>query len=394
MRRRTRTRYLGVFRRDDSPLLCVAWAAGPGSRTEDIGHIIFGKSARENASNGRLELARYDFMEEFLSEAIYGAAEEDPPQSVAVHPGGDGVVCSFNNSCKLYELETSEIVKLSASHRDLLALQNIGPQNCLSFSADGCRLAAGGKDGTLRVFEWPTLNIIFDQPEGCEYLKDLDLSLDGVFLASVPDDGNSCRVWDVEKSTLVTTIVRQNKGETFGSCRYSRDGTKPFLFITVSKAGNGSIGVWEMEGWSKVGLKKFSQTPITAFATSFDGKRLAIGTAGGDIHLIEVKKMETVELVRDAHLAVVTALEFSPNGRAVLSTSADSTARVTKLNVPKEWKEWQIYLLLAAMVLASAILFLIFFEYSDSFWNFPLGRNQPAKPPSEAIYWSAIDSDK
>lgn len=77
---------------------------------------------------------------------------------------------------------------------------------------------------------------------------------------------------------------------------------------------------------------------------------------------------------------------------------------VTKLNVPADWKghslthsftlslslvfeymilrifscaspfptaEWQIYLLLFGLFLASLMLFYIFFENSDSFWNFP-----------------------
>jgi len=26
------------------------------------------------------------------------------------------------------------------------------------------------------------------------------------------------------------------------------------------------------------------------------------------------------------------------------------------------------------------MVFYIFYEHSDSFWNFPLGRNQPARP--------------
>lgn len=39
--------------------------------------------------------------------------------------------------------------------------------------------------------------------------------------------------------------------------------------------------------------------------------------------------------------------------------------------------EWQIYVLLIGLFLASAAAFYIFFENSDSFWNFPLGKNQP-----------------
>jgi prolactin regulatory element-binding protein len=97
-----------------------------------------------------------------------------------------------------------------------------------------------------------------------------------------------------------------------------------------------------------------------------------------------------------------------PFCRVVLTTSSEWGAVVTKLNVPADWKglslslslslskcfgiwqlltpisvkhaEWQIYLLLLGMFLASAVAFYGFFQHSDSFWNFPLGRNQPARP--------------
>lgn len=46
--------------------------------------------------------------------------------------------------------------------------------------------------------------------------------------------------------------------------------------------------------------------------------------------------------------------------------------------------EWQVWLVLLALFLASAVLFYMFYERSDSFWNFPMGRNQPAKP------WSVL----
>ena len=37
-------------------------------------------------------------------------------------------------------------------------------------------------------------------------------------------------------------------------------------------------------------------------------------------------------------------------------------------------------MLLISLFLASAVVFYIFYENSDSFWQFPLGRDQPARP--------------
>jgi prolactin regulatory element-binding protein len=53
--------------------------------------------------------------------------------------------------------------------------------------------------------------------------------------------------------------------------------------------------------------------------------------------------------------------------------------------------EWQLYAVLVGIILLSMVVFYIFFELSDSFWNFPLGRNQPAKPFDSVLFKSQHD---
>ncbi|KAL3645169.1 hypothetical protein CASFOL_010349 [Castilleja foliolosa] len=54
----------------------------------------------------------------------------------------------------------------------------------------------------------------------------------------------------------------------------------------------------------------------------------------------------------------------------VFSTSTEWGATMTKLTVPADWKEWQIYLFLMGLFLASIVVFFVLYEVSDSFWNF------------------------
>jgi prolactin regulatory element-binding protein len=42
-------------------------------------------------------------------------------------------------------------------------------------------------------------------------------------------------------------------------------------------------------------------------------------------------------------------------------------------------------LVLVGLFLASAVAFYIFFQNSDSFWKFPLGRDQPGRPKFEIL---------
>ncbi|XP_060184996.1 SEC12-like protein 1 isoform X2 [Lycium barbarum] len=181
--------------------------------------------------------------------------------------------------------------------RKEFALEDVGPQKCMASSVDGSKLATGGVDGRFRLFEWPTMRIIVDEPKSHKSFRDMDFR----------------------------------------------------------------------------------------------------GSKDGDICVIEVKKMEISSLNKRMHLGTnITSLEFYPSERVALTTSSQWGAMVTKLNVSADWKEWQIYLLLWGLFLASAILFYMFFENSDSFWNFPhpssrLKIETLHGDPTSDEQWSSFD---
>jgi prolactin regulatory element-binding protein len=114
---------------------------------------------------------------------------------------------------------------------------------------------------------------------------------------------------------------------------------------------------------------------------------LCRGNSKGDVAVVNVKSMAVYRRFGSAHVAPVTALEFSKQRRALLSVGAESTARVNVIE-KWEWKDWQLYSIVLLLILFSALLFWLFFEstMSDDFWQFPLGRSQPARPPPEAIW--------
>jgi prolactin regulatory element-binding protein len=209
--------------------------------------------------------------------------------------------------------------------------------------------------------------------------------MDSAYIATTAED-SACRVWEVAKRESIAQLPR-DQGEKFGYCRFSRNGTQAFLFVTYTKGKKGCVGVWNMEDWSKVGYKKLADAPIASLAVSRDGKFLGLGTTEGDVAVVMIKKMEVMQLIGSVHNAPVTGLEFSKHGRAILSVGGDATAHINRLK-KSEWKEWQLYSLLFAMILVSGLLFWAFFEssLSDRFWQFPMGRQQPARPPPEAIY--------
>ncbi|KAJ6727348.1 PROLACTIN REGULATORY ELEMENT BINDING PROTEIN [Salix purpurea] len=298
--------------------------------------------------------------------------------TIAVHPSGDDFVCSSTKGgCKLFELHGQE-TNLKLLAKELPPLQDVGPQTCMAFSVDGSRFATGGVDGRLRILEWPSLRIILDEPKAHKSVRDMDFSLDSEFLASTSTDG-SARIWKAEDGSPVVSLTR-NANEKIELCRFSKDGTKPFLFCAVQKGDKAVTAVYDISTWNKIGFKRLLRKPASIMSISLDGKYLALGSKDGDVCVAEVNKMEVSHLSKRLHLGTpITSLEFCPSQRVVLTTSDEWGAVVTKLNVPADWKEWQIYLLLVGLFLASAVAFYLFFQKSDSFWNVPSRRDQPGR---------------
>ncbi|KAG0578886.1 hypothetical protein M758_4G061700 [Ceratodon purpureus] len=373
-------------RNEDAGVVSGAWAPRAGSVTDSpAAFVLLGRDEEE--SGRAISVREYNFDSDTLLDTIHAIEMEDGrPLQLAVHPSGDGVLCSFANSCKFFEINPKGLWKLRASERELPLLQGIGIQNCIRFSLDGSMLATGGKDGYLRVFAWPTCQLILDEPHAHRSIQDIDISMDSAYLASTAED-SACRVWEISKGESIAQLQRE-KDEKFGYCRFSRDGAQAFLFVSITKGERGYIGVWNMVDWSKLGSKMLADAPIASLDVSRDGKSLGLGTTEGDLVVVLVRKMEATQLIGSAHSAPVTGLEFSKHGRSLLSFGADATARISRLK-KSEWKEWHLYLVLLGMIALSALLFLAFFEssLSDDFWKFPMGRAQPARPPPEAI-WS------
>ncbi|CAM6120152.1 unnamed protein product [Calypogeia fissa] len=381
-----RTTYLNVVQ-DEQPFISGAWAAHPKIKKEVADQILFGAdgSSKEASEPHSLALARYDFTTDSLSAPKPMLPLEEggsPPRKIAVQPKGEGVIISFETGCKLFTWEEPEgrtkrkdvELKLQPSEEGLGELEAAGPQSCITFSDDGTLLASAGEDGHVRVFNWPSMEVVISAPKAMKSVKDLDISLDAGFLSAT---GDNCpgQIWDLKTGEVVGTLELE-RGERFGPARFSRNLKKAFLFVTINKDRKGFVGVWDMTNWKRIGAKKFLEESIAALAIPSHGKRLAIGTRGGDIYIVETEKMIVAQTIRSAHSETVTSLQFSPNNKALLSLSSDLSSRVTALDLSKDWKEWQISLVFLSIFVASILVFYGLYAFGDPFFKIPEGRKQ------------------
>lgn len=347
---------------------CGRWIKRP----ENVSSVVLGKSLKNSSLKSTLEIFSFDSVATSLSSSPLAThvLEEGEPISLAVHPNGEDIVCHTTaGDIKAFDLSFQE-AKTKFLARDLPALQGVGSQRCIAFSFDGSRLALGGVDGHLRIFEWPSLRVVLDEPKAHKSFQDMDFSLDSEFLASTSTDG-SARVWNANEGVLATNL-RRKADEKFELCCFSKDGTKPFLFCTMQKGDKSLTAVWEMSEWKKIGHKRLMNKPANIMCSSIDGKYIAFTTKDGDLYVVEVTTMKIVHRSKRLHLGTcIASLDFCPTDRVVLTTTTEWSAVITRLTVPRDWKDWQIYLVLLGLFLASCVVAFYLYQVSDPFWNFP-----------------------
>ncbi|KAH1243266.1 SEC12-like protein 2 [Glycine soja] len=346
-------------------------------------YLLFagGGGAGHSGIPNALVIAHFDVASNSLSDqpVCKLGTDSELPYRMALNSNGDGLICAMETPmvCRWFDWDqnkSSEIHKLSLklSEKVLSQLEDVGQQLALAFNNDGTALAAGGEDGNLRVFKWPSMEIILNETNAHSSLKDLHFSSDGKLLASL-GSGGPCKVWDVSSSMVLSSLSNENR-ETFSSCRFSQTNDETLiLYIAAMTDKGGSILTWNTQTWERMASKHIIRDPISAFNVSADGKPQGCiltrtyffcfggltcsGTPSGDIVVVNSTNMQIHTMIKKAHLGIVTALAFSPDSRAVASVSMDSSARVTIIE-EKKTNGLSLWIALFIILLAVAAYFL------------------------------------
>lgn len=190
-------------------------------------------------------------------------------------------------------------------------------QRSLGVAAEGLACASKGGYIAIATTRGLTLQkgnqIILDQPVG--HLYSLDFSPDGHFLAAGGRDG-VIRVWDVNRQEVIRTITGPRG--TVASLRFSPDGRQ-----LLSGSWDGSVILWSTGTWEKIKTLPGHTDEVYAVAFSPDGSSLA--SAGWD-QTIKVWKGETSRTF-DTNAGVM-AIAFSPDGKYLAAGTYDGTVRI------------------------------------------------------------------
>lgn len=252
--------------------------------------------APKNAPKKRVLALAYHPEQDLLAAAHYG--------EVAVLPGNMG-----------------PIVRTLPGSR--------GSINDVAFSTDGKFVFAASGENALQgeVKQWNVADgsLVRTYEGHKDILYSLAISPDGGVLATGSYD-QKIKLWDTATGKEIKTLHGHN-GAVFGLA-FRPDGK-----ILASASGDRTVKLWDVVKGERVDTLSQPLKEVYCVAWSRDGRRLYAGGRDNRIRVWEVSEsaFETTNPLREsrfAHEGTILRLEFSPDGKSLLSSADDRTVKL------------------------------------------------------------------
>ncbi len=287
----------------------------------------------------------------------------DRIRCLAMHPAGDWFASgSSDRTVRLWDLATGKALKILQGHTE--------PIHAIAISPSGKTLVSAGSDKTIRLWHVESGRLLHTLTAHTKWVNALAATADGLMFVSAGDD-KTLKRWNLEGGSLLQSWT--GHPSSIYALAISPDSK------LVASAGNDrEIKLWELE--TGVYIRTFSRhsSRVTALAISPDGQTLASASNDGSIKLwnlatgkllntlthhqeavnsiaignnsrnpgnyilVSGSSDETVNLwdvttgkllcSLPGNTSAVNAVTISPNGKTIISGSADHTIHVWRLS--------------------------------------------------------------
>jgi WD40 repeat protein len=298
--------FVRIYRARDGRLLKIFRAS---STVNDAALSADGKFAAAAGADGKVYVWNVD------KRSVRTLDHESPVSRVAWSPAGDvlaSVGLGANPSARLWDPANGDL---------LHSLQHSAPLEAAIFSPDGRRIATYGAGHLVRIFDVRTGVPVrtLEHPVSALPVTSAAFGPAGDLIAT--SRGNFARLWDVE--TGVQRVVYEPHTRTVTDVAFSPTGEQiaTASIDTIARIWNTATGalVTTTSGHAGLGINDVDFSP--------DVDAHAIVTAGADGTMrYSAPGQDSISLL--GHDSAVLSASFSPNGRSILSASADGTARL------------------------------------------------------------------
>ena len=302
------------------------WDAATGQQLLVIDHgaplsgLAFSPDGKRLATAGADPAARvWDSATGQQLLVLTGHADEI--RAGSVHPGGvigvlftpDGerlVTAGTDGTARLWDAGTGELLRVISDHTGEIYI---------ALSPDGQRLLTAGYDGWVKVWDVepgsratePLVSIDHGQPA-----RAAAFGPEGARIVAASQDG-SARVWDAATGRRLLTLAGHSG--LVDDVAFTPDGKR-----LVTAGEDVTVRIWDLAP----GRELLTLVDGTAPAYSPDGLRLATSQSDGTV-AIRDSTTGQVLLTLDGHPEIAAGwTEFSPDGKQMATASWDTTAKL------------------------------------------------------------------
>jgi WD40 repeat protein len=200
---------------------------------------------------------------------------------------------------------------------------NFSEATSVSFSPNGKRIATGGTDGTVKIWDAETGQLIGQPLKGHDRIVwSVAFSPDSQRIVSGSLD-NTLRLWDVNDGHQIGLPFKGHENRV-ASVAFSPDGKR-----IVSSSFDKTIRLWNADTGELIGQPlRGHENIVMSVAFSPDGQRIASASFDNTLRLWDIGKSEPIGAPIEGHSDAVLSVAFSPDGRRLVSGSKDRTVRI------------------------------------------------------------------
>jgi WD40 repeat protein len=214
--------------------------------------------------------------------------------------GGRVAGCSADGSLRVYDTESGQMLWEQVAHSDWAT--------AVSFDHEGTRIASASKDKTVKVFDAATGELFvtymghrkqFGKHAG--QFEVFDVVFDEASRAYSAGEGPAVRLWDpaVAREENGTAADMEQRFAREGHTQYIVHGHKhPLLRLAVTvesvycASGDGVVTRHDRATLERTGVFEGLEEWVTALAVHAPGQRLAAGTLSGQVRIWDVQTGE------------------------------------------------------------------------------------------------------
>jgi WD40 repeat protein len=235
----------------------------------------------------------------------------------ALNVDGTKIASGSSNRLQVWNAQSGDLLFEQEANNGVLGI---------AFSADGKRIATGGRDQNINVWDAANGNILHTFPVEDRRIRTVTFDPTGNIVAAA-GTGGMVQLFDL---TNDQPLRSWNAGlGSIARIAFSPDGTQ----LAVSSFDKNVVKIFDPNTGEQVQElieRTGSNSSNTALAYSADGKSIITGGRDGIVRLWNV---ETGGLMRifTGHTSTITTVRFSPDGTRFATASGDGTARIWDL---------------------------------------------------------------